>query len=581
MSLNSTCRIISVSKTKWKDLIPFRFCNASNTTPCNRCSHLKALNQDRLYENAFCDFTVATETRRFPVHKCVIGVASEFFKKTITTEMKEKYENFVTVHNVSAETMEMVLNYIYGEYVSITNQNIDDLFAASDYLQIFTLNSACVEYISDTKIDKENYLAFWIFAKENYIQDMLQRCYSFVKKECFTIFRQELFLSIPIEHLENILELRNVSFPEHILFEVIIRWVEYDKEQRKDYFPKLFELVNFDHLNLNDVATTVSENELVFNNLECLQKIMTKVGKTSKAASPFTNEIVFVKNHRSKLKIRTCQHNGDEFFQKEEFFVESNSIQDQRFIFAKGELYDIGGHEPSSMNSFTSLVSLNFSTKCRKKKASMLQKRSMFGCVMMRNLIYVAGGLAHKTKFLDSVECYSISNNFWRSESSMHYRRAGCCLVEGKNCLYALGGDTRVRYGSSCSSAEKFDGNEWSMIEPMSEPRSNFAAVALNDEIYAIAGYSHKAISDISETVEVYNINEETWAFVASLNHPRKGHSACVAGGKIYVAGGTDRSGDVAPVEVYNPIAADDGWKVLGNVSDSQQVDAVFNFNSV
>ena len=583
MSSNSARQIISVSKIKWKNLVVSRYsCVSYPSSPCHRCSHFKALNEDRANEKTFCDFTIATGRRRFPVHKCVIGVASEFFKKAITAEMKEKYEKFVTVNNVSPDIMEVVLNHIYGENISITNKNIDDLFAASDYLGIFTLNSACVEYISKTEINARNYLAVWIFSKENNLKNLLRRCTSFVKQNFLQIFQQELFLNIPISHIISFLELRDTKFSAKSTFELIIKWVEHDKKNRKDQFPNLFKLVDLDNMNRSYVANTVSENELVLNNLECLQKVTKIIRATAQAASSIADEIALVENHEDKLTIKTYQYNDVMFCKKEEFFVESKSCNDQdsRLIFAKGELYDIGGHDPGSLNSFTDVDYLDFGTRIWDKKASMLHKRSRFGCALMGNSIYVAGGKAHKTEILDSVECYSIRDNFWTCESSMHYRRAGCCVVACNDYLYVLGGDTRVHYGSSCSSAEVLDGDEWFMIEPMSESRSDFAAVALNDEIYAIAGYSPGATNNISKTVEVYKINEETWEFTGSLNHSRKGHSACVVRGKIYVAGGTDRIGDVAPVEVYNPHAAADGWKVLGNVSNSEHV-AVFNFNSV
>ena len=596
MSLNSASKIISVTDTKWKNLIFERYHygyggrQSYKNISCNRCSHFKALNQDRFDEKTFCDFTIATETRRFPVHKCVIGVASEFFKKAITTEMKEKYENFVTVNNVCPDTMEMVLNHIYGEEVSITNENIDHLFAASDYLEIFTLNSACVEYISKTEINEENYLAVWIFAQENNFQDLLQRCINFVEQNFVKISEEKLFLSISTSYIESFLARRGASFPENTFFELISKWVEYDKENRKDQFAKLFELVNLDDLDPEYVTNTVSEHELVLNNLECLQKVMKIVRKTAKAASSVTDEILFMENHNDELKIKTYRHINTMFYKKEEFIAKKSShsfyrwqkplcLQDQALTMAKGVLYGMGGCSLNNLNSCTDVACLNFVTKITEERASMTQKRSRFGCALLGNSIYVAGGQAHKTEILDSVECYSISDNSWTIKSSMHHKRAGCCLVAHKNCLYVLGGDTHLRSRSS-RSVEKFDGYKWSMIESMSETKCDFAAVVLNNEIYAIAGYSPEAVRNISGKVEVYSICEGSWEFIASLNHPRKGHSACVAGGKIYVAGGTDRWGKVTPVEVYDPIADDNGWKVLGDVSNSEYV-AVFDAKSV
>jgi len=126
-----------------------------------------------------------------------------------------------------------------------------------------------------------------------------------------------------------------------------------------------------------------------------------------------------------------------------------------------------------------------------------------------------------------------------------------------------------------------FDGFQWHVIKSMSQPRVKFAAVTCNDKIYAIAGrsFANRPRNQVSGDVQVYNFGEETWNSVADLNYPREGHSACVVGGKIYVAGGTNSLGNLAPVEVYDPADENAEWKVLGEFSDKKRL-AVFDFSS-
>ncbi|HAF71221.1 MAG: Kelch repeat type 1-containing protein [Acetothermia bacterium 64_32] len=52
------------------------------------------------------------------------------------------------------------------------------------------------------------------------------------------------------------------------------------------------------------------------------------------------------------------------------------------------------------------------------------------------------------------------------------------------------------------------------------------------------------------------------WIELSPINVPRVGARACVLDGKIYLVGGEDPEGKVAPLEVYNPQA--DSWTVLG-----------------
>ena len=110
-------------------------------------------------------------------------------------------------------------------------------------------------------------------------------------------------MSIPISHIESFLELRDTNFSAKCTFELIIKWIEHDKKNRKDQFSNLFKLVNLDDLDRAYVANTVSETELVLNNLECLQKVTKIIRTTAQAVSSIADEIAFVKLYDDKLTI--------------------------------------------------------------------------------------------------------------------------------------------------------------------------------------------------------------------------------------------------------------------------------------
>ena len=62
---------------------------------------LKVLDHDEKNDQVFCDFTVIIEFCRFQVHKCLIGIASDFFKKSITAEKK----NTVTIYTIKGNVV--------------------------------------------------------------------------------------------------------------------------------------------------------------------------------------------------------------------------------------------------------------------------------------------------------------------------------------------------------------------------------------------------------------------------------------------------------------------------------------------
>jgi len=225
------------------------------------------------------------------------------------------------------------------------------------------------------------------------------------------------------------------------------------------------------------------------------------------------------------------------------------------------KFYLIGGRPSNGLNSFSD-------TWCFDPKESdeawtacecMFEKRHRFGCTFYRNEIYVAGGLAHKTETLSTVESFS-PNNGWTERAEMYEKRAGCCLVVHQGQLKVLGGQRGSWFYRTMESLH--DNSFFSMWASeengeMQQRRADFAAVNLNGCIYAIGGksQSNKWLS----SVEVFD--DCSWKFVSPLNFPRSGHRACVLENKIYVAGGKNHLGPVKTIEMYIP--ENDLWTVI------------------
>jgi N-acetylneuraminic acid mutarotase len=70
----------------------------------------------------------------------------------------------------------------------------------------------------------------------------------------------------------------------------------------------------------------------------------------------------------------------------------------------------------------------------------------------------------------------------------------------------------------------------------MSTPRTEVAATFLADNIYVIGGFDESG--QVTDIVEVYNINNNSWAKVAPLPEPLHHTSAASFNGKLYVVGG-------------------------------------------
>ncbi|KAM0322520.1 hypothetical protein ACHAQA_009366 [Verticillium albo-atrum] len=100
-----------------------------------------------------------------------------------------------------------------------------------------------------------------------------------------------------------------------------------------------------------------------------------------------------------------------------------------------------------------------------------------------------------------------------------------------------------VEAGPSPLGCTPTTGETWSIHQPLvGGPRQEHAAVAVDGKIYVVAGIEPDAspptmVSTI-DSVEVYDVQEDAWSFVAPLPIPMNHPNVAAVKGKIYVLGG-------------------------------------------
>ena len=565
-------------------------------------NYLKALDHDRQNDQVFCDFTIITESRRFQVHKCLIGIASDFFKKSITAEMKEKYENTVTIYNIKANVMETVLDYIYGNEISLTIGNYVELFAASDFLQLHQLAFECRNYLKNTVIDSSNVIQFWLFANKHSLVDLLERCVRYIKTNFSGLSEQQEIMKIPTDLIELYLVIRDQSVSEQSFYETIINWVEFDIAEREKLFPKLFKLVNLDKLDLSFVSSKLMDNKLILSNSESLQQLMTFLRNRIEE-----NAIVPTVPERSLSEVekrncfcsvlRSLTPTTQRSLSTEFALLERGSSQLSAKIFnvvtekwttlpaisGNFECFEITrvsnflclirGREKSFAKAALVPYKLDLTNGSNQwiRGTSMPQNIERFGCTSIGNHIFVAGGQVDNSSspYPRAVYCYNVQDDKWTQTASLNRYRAGCCLVAHEDRLYVLGGDANSYYHQT---VEVFDGSHWKVGTNMLRRRTEFATVIFNDKLYAIGGKCNK--NTYCREVEVYDFKEKEWRYAASLNVPRAEHGACVVQGKIYVVGGTSRHNHLdMPMEVFDP--KDNVWERMKVETISKRIAVV------
>ncbi|CAK8685817.1 unnamed protein product [Clavelina lepadiformis] len=500
---------------------------------------LNSLNEDRKTTKDFCDFTIKAGGKHFPVHKCVIGSISEYFKKMFTTKMKESYSNEGSVKEISGPTMASIINFIYTSCISLTHDNVYDVLEAAEYLRIPSLKEQCKIFFK-ASLNGENCLKIRSYSNRYNMGDLVQSADTFISENLGAVLKSADFLQFGVDDVKYMLKLESdEELIDEDKYRSVISWTKHGVCDRKEHFSDLFCFIQLDYLSSEFLNDVVRKEELVCNSLECMNLLVMSVTSRSSGAQVFKKR----KGQFDKILIiggTGCQQSVVKFYTKTNQW---NKMPDTNIarIYPSAVIYNqqillMGGSSKGLLgpdyNSVEMLDLNDENPKWESNLPSMGEKRNAFASTLLNGIVYCAGGY-NGTGRLSSCESYNPGERKWSSIRSMNEKRIYHVLVSARGLLYALGGHD----GNATNTVECYDprNGKWEYIPPMKTHRSGLTSVALNNEIYAIGGI---AGSNRLSSVEKYNLDMKTWLDVPSMNEKRYIGSACVVDGVIWVFGG-------------------------------------------
>ncbi|KAH8296239.1 hypothetical protein KR054_003520 [Drosophila jambulina] len=104
-------------------------------------------------EDEFTDCCISVESRIFRCHKVILGVASEFFKRSFLSGFKESSTGEIVLTNVKADTFEKFRMYVYTyseeTLRSYSNEDIISLMECANMWMVEPLKKACHNIIQN------------------------------------------------------------------------------------------------------------------------------------------------------------------------------------------------------------------------------------------------------------------------------------------------------------------------------------------------------------------------------------------------------------------------------------------------
>jgi N-acetylneuraminic acid mutarotase len=174
---------------------------------------------------------------------------------------------------------------------------------------------------------------------------------------------------------------------------------------------------------------------------------------------------------------------------------------------------------------------------------SMPTARSEMSAAYLDGQIYVPGGLGGPRKF----EVYDVGSDTWRSLANLPADRHHLMAVAHQGKIYVFGGADGDWSPTATAWVYELAPDRWKTLASMPEPRYAGAAVSLHDYIYVVGGEGPSG-----KTLR-YDPKEGLWTTLAATR-VRREHTAAVAFERkiVVVAGRYRGQGELNSVEIYD-----------------------------
>ena len=526
---------------------------------------LQCANENRK-SGLFNDINIQVGNECFPCNKMVLSCYSTYFQTMFRTEMQERYQDTVELQGFDGKYIKMLIDYMYGEAIVIDDENVVQLLAAADYLQLQDVKDLCIEYFKTdlTIANCLDALKTHVLFKPKLPPDHI---YLFISENFDAVSQQEKFRELENNEITTLLENLNKSQICHeSIYNAIINWVEHSQDNRKGEFSSLFDFVDLTKVSSVFFNDVVLNNSLFTESEHCFCLIKTLTTKMQQSASQRHNCSAILRVgglQKSPSAVEVYNVNGQANTNYPPLPT-TTSLAFHCVETVDSAVFCIGGHTTTATANV-----YRMDLKARELTWSevehMAEPRCYHAAAIVKNNVIVAGGFVGKN--LTTTEMYDVNRNKWMRLSSMNTGRSGHALVACKGCLYAVGGFCNDG-NANTEKLNELEG-EWKIAQPLNTPRNRLAAVCVDGVIYAMGGNKQElAGNDVQKSAEKYLPAENKWFYISDMNTERWGHVACVLRGRIFVIGGQDQNGNyVRTIECYDPVT--DTWSIVQeNVSE-------------
>nr|XP_026695028.1 kelch-like protein 12 isoform X2 [Ciona intestinalis] len=378
-------------------------------------------------DGRFNDIIIRIGEKNIPANKMVLSCYSKYFDTMFNTEMEEKYKDVVELQAVDAESVEKLVDFMYTGKININTNNVCDLLAVSDFLQMLSVKKLCIEYLLTT-ITQQNCLTIQALADRFTIPKLTEKFNNYVVEKYQQVISDDHFKKLSKDDVIKLLQLTHDKVSSDLVYTAVMNWVKFDLASNESYLSELFKFVDISKVSPKMLEDVISVEPLIrklddWGNLFVNALVQQKKETTEKSLISLGG--IKSLNKVTKFDLQTMQWSPLPDLPVRRSSASAVVIDDILYHLA-GDL-NTDGKETAT--NIVHRMKLKEKVLKWEKVASMNVERYVFGAAVINGVIFVFGGGDENNKRVSSGEYYVVPLNKWIQLKPMKIARWGHCLV--------------------------------------------------------------------------------------------------------------------------------------------------------
>ena len=221
-------------------------------------------------EGQFIDVRLKVREDIFPAHRIVLAANSDYFHAMFTAGMKESNQEVIELkeESISPDALEIVMDSIYTGDLEVNEENVFEVLAAADHLQITSVVKLCCDFLLiqciQLRFDVDAYCRVWTITDRHGLKDLKEAAEHEMASKFKDVCESEEFLNhIDTDQLFSLLSRDDLTaLSETFVFRSVMQWIKHKKEERMAVAAKVIGAVRLGLVDIKVVFEELNTEEM-------------------------------------------------------------------------------------------------------------------------------------------------------------------------------------------------------------------------------------------------------------------------------------------------------------------------------